>query len=193
MPPVKNPVTRSPRRLWLRGAARYSLMGLIPAGALSLSGCTTVSTQASPALPKDAQWALLPLMNYTETPQAGLRGEAILESLMRTGGFRTLVRYPSGLNKESLFEPLSRQAIDQSLSWAKKEGIRFAITGAVDEWRYKVGVDGEPAVGLTLQVIAVNDGAVLWSAAGSKTGWSRESVAAVAQKLIAQLTQPLVR
>ncbi len=30
--------------------------------------------------------AVLPIVNYTETPQAGLRAEAIAESLLKTGG-----------------------------------------------------------------------------------------------------------
>jgi hypothetical protein len=63
--------------------------------------------------------------------------------------------------------------------------VIYALTGAVDEWRYKVGIDGEPAVGLTLQIINLTDGdRVVWSAAGSKSGWSREALSAVAQKLI---------
>jgi hypothetical protein len=61
------------------------------------------------------------------------------------------------------------------------------VQGAVDEWRYKVGVDGEPAVGVALQVVDLQSGAVVWSAVGAKSGWSREALAAVAQKLIGEL------
>jgi hypothetical protein len=55
----------------------------------------------------------------------------------------------------------------------------------VDEWHYKVGIDGEPAVGMTLQIIDLAEGdRVVWSAASGKSGWSREALSAVAQKLI---------
>lgn len=63
----------------------------------------------------------------------------------------------------------------------------------MSEWRYKVGVDGEPAVGITLQVIDVPSGNVIWSATGSRTGWSRDAVSAVAQKLLRELLSPLGR
>ena len=63
--------------------------------------------------------------------------------------------------------------------------------GSVEEWRYKVGVDGEPAVGITLQLIDLPSGAVIWTASGSKTGWSREGLTATAQKLLVELTAPL--
>jgi polysaccharide biosynthesis protein PelC len=157
-----------------------------------LNACTTAQVQSLPAeIDKSASWALLPILNLTETPQAGLRAEAILESLVRAGGIKNLKRYPSSLNTESIFDPVERKAQEQALVWAKGEKVRFAISGTVDEWRYKVGVDGEPAVGLTLQIQDLNTGAVLWTAAGSKSGWSREALSAVAQKLIAQLTAPI--
>jgi len=55
------------------------------------------------------------------------------------------------------------------------------------EWRYKVGVDGEPAAGVTLQIIDVATGELLWSGSGGKSGWSREALSAVAHKLIRDL------
>lgn len=189
-----NQGTRRPRRallargtvLLLSGARRPLLLGT-----LGIAGCTTVNVQAPPRVERGAQWGLLPIANHTETPQAGLRAEAIVESLVRTGGLRALRRYPAGLSTESTLEPTERRAIEQALVWARAEQVRYAITGAVDEWRYKVGVDGEPAVGITLQVLDVPSNAVIWSAAGSKSGWSRESLSGVAQKLITELVAPL--
>ncbi len=164
----------------------------VPSVALvALSSCTTVSVQAPPRVERGASWALLPITNHTETPQAGLRAESIVESLVRTGGLRQLRRYPASLNNESTFEPAERRAVEQAMAWARNEQIRYVITGAVDEWRYKVGVDGEPAVGITLQVVDLSNGAVIWTAAGSRSGWSREALSAVAHKLIAELTAPL--
>jgi len=59
----------------------------------------------------------------------------------------------------------------------------------VEEWRYKVGVDGEPAAGVTLQILDVATGDILWSGSGGQSGWSREALSAVAQKLIRKLLQ----
>ena len=47
-----------------------------------------------------------------------------------------------------------------------------SLGGAVDEWRYKVGVDGEPAAGVTLQIIDVASGDILWSGGVGTQGWS---------------------
>ena len=132
---------------------------------------------------------MLPFANHTETPLAAGRAEAIAESLLRANGIGKLRRYPASLQQEALFETGERKPFEASLEWARKEGARYALTGSVDEWRYKVGVDGEPAVGIALSIIDVASGETLWSGAGGKSGWSREALSAVAQQLMRRLIQ----
>jgi len=159
---------------------------------LALAGCTTVDRVRSAAPPDlAARWVLLPIANHTETPQAGLRAEAIAETVLRSIGVANLERYPASLNPETLLDPAERKLAEQAMAWAKGKDARYALTGAVEEWRYKVGVDGEPAVGLSLQVVDVKSGAVVYSASGGKSGWSREALSAVAQKLTRELLEDL--
>jgi TolB-like protein len=158
---------------------------------LCLTGCTTVAVGDGPAIEKKASWAILPFVNYTETPQAGLRAEAIAENVLRAEGQINMSRYPSTVATETLFESMDRKQNEEALKWARKADFKYALTGSVEEWRYKVGVDGEPAVGVSLQVLEVASGKVLWAASGGKTGWSRESLSGVAQKLIAELLDPI--
>ncbi len=156
----------------------------------SLTSCAVLDIESnSTPLDRSAKWALLPIVNHTDVPQAGLRAEAVTEVLLRSRGLSNLRRYPPSINQDSLFEPAERKTVIDAMSWAREQGVLYAVTGAVDEWRYKVGIDGEPAVGLTLQIIDMSDGdRVVWSAAGSKSGWSREALSAVAQKLIKEMT-----
>ncbi|RTK98054.1 MAG: penicillin-binding protein activator LpoB, partial [Neisseriaceae bacterium] len=84
-----------------------------------LSACTTLNTSAPKvALEKEAQWALLPILNQTETPQAGLRAEALMEASLRNAGISQLQRYPARLNQETLFEPAERKIADDAKAWA---------------------------------------------------------------------------
>lgn len=158
---------------------------------LALTACSTVDVSPPPLLERGVRWGLVPFVNNTETPQAGLREESIVEGLLRAGKSIDLEGYPATLNDETLFEPMDRRQQEAAMDWAKKQGIRYTFTGSVDEWRYKVGVDGEPAVGLTLKIVDVSNGRVIWSAVGSGTGWSREALSAVAQKLTRKLIEPL--
>lgn len=159
--------------------------------AAGLAACSTTDIGDAPELAAGTQWGLLPFANHTETPQAGLRAEAIAETILRARGMANLRRYPASLNNETLFEPMDRKQMDAALEWARSENLGYALTGTVDEWRYKVGIDGEPAVGLTLQLVEVSSGKVVWAAAGGKSGWSREALSAVAQKLSRTLLKPL--
>jgi hypothetical protein len=153
--------------------------------ALAAAGCTTTNNSGmGPAIDGSAKWVLLPILNHTDVPQAGLRAEAITEGLLRSGGVNNLTRYPAALNQDTLFEPAERKVFDEASKWARSQGAQYAVYGAVDEWRYKVGIDGEPAVGVALHIMDMQSGNIVWTGVGGKSGWSRESLSGVAQKLI---------
>jgi hypothetical protein len=153
--------------------------------ALAAAGCsTTNSSGVGPAIDAQAKWVMLPILNHTDVPQVGLRAEAITEGLLRSGGVNNITRYPAVLNQDTLFEPAERKVMIEAEKWARIQGARYAIYGAVDEWRYKVGIDGEPAVGVALHILDLQTNQVVWTGVGGKSGWSRESLSGVAQKLI---------
>jgi hypothetical protein len=157
----------------------------------ALVACSSVIAPAPPPLQSGAPWSVLTIRNDTETPLAGNRAVAIVDSVLRAQGMNNLVVAPAAAHGEVLAEASDEQALAKSLAWARTQKIRYGITGTVTEWRYKAGVDGEPVVGLTLQLLDVESGKVLWSASGGRSGFSRESLAAVAQELVQKLTQPL--
>jgi TolB-like protein len=164
------------------------------AGALLLvllTGCSTIDAGRSPTLSKADTWAVLPIANYTETPDAGKRVESIAQSIMQQQGLGNVLVYPGENETDALLEGNSSAVKAQTLDWARKTGARYALTGSVQEWRYKVGVDGEPVAGVTFFLIDVNSGKVVWTATGSRSGWSRSSLAGVGQMLIRQLLASL--
>jgi|LNFM01.1.fsa_nt_gb TolB-like protein len=170
----------------------YPISRLLKASALALllaavAACSTVDRGKAPALSTDATWTVLPFANHTETPMAGNRAESIAEALLTARGIGKVRRYTATAQQEALFDAGDTKRQDDALAWAREQGIRYALAGSVDEWRYKVGVDGEPAAGVTLRIIDVASGDVVWSGVGGKSGWSREALSAVAQKLIREL------
>lgn len=158
-----------------------------------LTACATSiqSTAEGQALDAGAKWALLPLSNNTDTPQAALSAESMLDHLLRRRGVPNLQMYPAALSRDSLFEPSERKVGEEAREWARSQGLRYALSGSVEEWRYKVGIDGEPAVGVTLKVEDLSNGRTVWSASAAKSGWSRQALSAVAQRVLADLTDSL--
>jgi hypothetical protein len=90
-----------------------------------------------------------------------------------------------------MFDTAQRDIGEKKLAWAREQRVKYVLTGAVEEWRYKVGVDGEPVAGVTFELIDVASGQVVWSATGSKSGWTRSSLSSVASSLIGSLLSPL--
>ena len=165
-----------------------SLQTLAVGSAIVLLGaCSTIDRGQPPALERNAPWVVLPFANHTETPLAGNRAESIAQALLHAKGVGQVRRYPASTQQEALFDAGEAKRQQEVLAWAREQQAKYALTGAVDEWRYKVGVDGEPAAGVTLEIIDVASGNTLWSGAGGKSGWSREALSAVAQKLIREL------
>ncbi|WP_339489357.1 penicillin-binding protein activator LpoB [Pseudomonas sp. EL_65y_Pfl2_R95] len=156
---------------------------------VAVSGCSSFTTPDSQVFPREAQWGVLPLVNYSQAPQAGQRSEQILLSVLNEEGLHPRL-YPASVQGEL---PLldDRARLDEALNWARQQGLDYVISGSVEEWQYKSGLDGEPAVGLSLQVLEPATGRVLWSNSGARAGWSRESLAGTTQKVLRELVGEL--
>lgn len=158
---------------------------------LVLGACSTVQRSTNVRPEANAVWAVAPFVNHTETPLAGRRAQAIVTEWIAAAVSPSVVTPPVEWLDESLFEKGQLRSQAELLQWAKAAGARYLVMGQVSEWRYKVGVDGEPAVGLALTVLEVSSGKRVYSAVGGKSGFSRESLAGVAQKLVRDLLGPL--
>ena len=111
--------------------------------------------------------------------------EQILISILAEEGVTPLM-YPQQPQKDLLLQD-DRERQSQALAWAREQKLAYVITGSVEEWQYKNGLDGEPAVGISPQILEPASGRVVWSSSGARAGWSRESVAGAAQKVLRKL------
>lgn len=155
-----------------------------------LSSCSVYKVQQSPALDSQAQWVMLPILNHADTPEAGARSADIALTLLRAKGLRTITQYVDAGGASGLQLSQSK-ALQDAIAWAKVQGYQYAVSGSVQEWRYKSGLDAEPVVGVTLTIMDLATQQIIWSASGSKTGWGRDSVSGVAHRLMAVLIDEL--
>ncbi|MFG6138992.1 MULTISPECIES: hypothetical protein [Halomonas] len=159
-------------------------------GLFALGGCAVTDVHRSAPLDPDARWALLPIANHSETPLAGRRAESGLTTLLHQHGVASLTQAPHP-PPSGLLDLTGGHDLQEALNWAQQQGIRYGVTGSVDEWQYKTGLDGEPAVGLSLRVVDVNSGETLWSASGARSGWGFSTTSGVGQELMADLVDEL--
>lgn len=152
-----------------------------------LSGCasTQINHSSEVTLNQDRKVAVFPLSNFTETPEADQKASAIASNLLRIKGFNRVAVYPAKPLSPSLIPGIKAPAKQSTLmQWAKQTGANYALSGSVNEWNYKVGMDGEPVVGINLELIDVQTGKVVWSAVGSESGGSRMAVSETAINLM---------
>ncbi len=153
---------------------------------LCLAGCVTLN-QSGAEVSSHGSWALLPFVNNTETPYAAERCESIVAALLYARGVQHLERIAVEAKAEELGMDRGEKRQREALELAKQKKVRYVLTGAVNEWRYKVGLDGEPVAAFTLQLIQFPEGNVVWSGAAGKSGWSRDAVSSVAQQVLDRL------
>jgi hypothetical protein len=160
---------------------------------LSLVACgsTTTTVQRTAAIRPKARWVMLPFANYSETPQAGERVEAILDTLLRKEGIAQLDRYPPIKEDDAHLIVSDRQRYEESLTWAVQQKFDYGVAGSVEEWRYKNGVDGEPAVGVTVRVVELPSNRVVWSASGTRDGTGSETASGAALQLLGSMVRDL--
>lgn len=151
---------------------------------LFLAGCSSVvNTEKANLNLKNKTLVVLPFENYTETPLAGLRIASIAYAVLNSKEYiaRNFV-----INNEKDY---SHEEIKEMINKLKEENYDYAITGTVNEFRYKTGIDAEPAVSITLKIYDLKNDKVIYTAVGSKTGWSHESLTTVAQKILNKIIQ----
>jgi len=156
-----------------------------------LAACSVHDIPDGVSFDAGQRWALLPILNYSEEPLAGERAEAMLDTLLRMRGVDKLTHYPTLDNGDFMPELNERKRLEQSLAWARSQGFRYGLTGIISEWRYKSGLDAEPAVGITLQIVDIVTGQVVWSTSGARSGWGRESLSGNAQKVMRSLVESI--
>ena len=137
-------------------------------------GCAQIN-RAPITVPKKEKCAILPFSNFSDTPLAGERVAAILYGVMKSRGYNVVLYF------RSRDEDFHQEEIIKLEEEAKKK-YKCLIKGSVNEWRYKVGIDGEPAVSVTYIIINVEKGEES-SGTISGTDWGHKSLGLLTQEL----------
>ncbi len=154
----------------------------------AVSACTVIDKQGMESFSSTKTWVLLPFQNHSGTPRAGDKVEEMLATLLRGRGIDNLQVYQYQNKKEEIWSILDdKHRQEEALKSARQGNFYYGITGSIEEWAYKTGVGGEPAVGLNIRIIDIPSGKVVWSATGAKSGWGADTVSGTSQKLLDEL------
>lgn len=161
-----------------------------------ISACSSevirVGPEAGQDVPASASWAVLPISNFSSTPQAGDMVQRLLEPSLRSKGIGRLVLYDEVNTADADMLGLNRgKRYQDALKWAAGEGVGYAVSGSVQEWRYKSGVERRPVAALSLKLIDVGTGQVIWSCTGADSGGGADTISGTAQTLLDNMLSKL--
>ena len=157
-----------------------------------MTSCAKIRTDVSNilVLPAASPIVVGPLANNSDTPLANRQVESMALGLLQAKGFKQVVPYKRQQSCEKLLycpdETLSRK---DTIQWARRNHATYVLTGATNEWRYKVGLDGEPVAGVSLVLIHIPSGRTIWTGVGSAIGGSRDGLDVIGQTLLKKLMQ----
>ena len=152
---------------------------------LIFTACSSLVHKKTTSLPSNKTYAIASFWNYTETPMAGLRAASIVESVLsqKNIALHSLIAGSDDValkeGKQKLFKLQQKQA--------KTLGASYLITGNVQEWQYKTGIDAEPVVSYSIKVIDLSNNAIVFNAVGAKSAWGHKSIGVVAQEIAKEL------
>jgi len=142
-------------------------------------------------LNENGSWVLLPMLNHSNMPEAGLKAEAMIVTLLRKRLQSELLVYPKKSEATEVLDLNQWRRFNEAKEWAEKRSVRYGLSGSVQEWRYKRGLEGEPVVAVMLELTDLKNSEVIWSASSASVGSFRESVSGVGQQLLSEMLATL--
>ncbi len=136
--------------------------------AFFLIGCSSVQKNVTVSkIDKNEAIAILPFKNFSETPYAGIKAALITEGVLKSKGFKIVKAYSIKNDK------ITKNNINSD----------YILSGKVIEWRYKTGIDAQPAVSLYIQ-IKNKKGEVVYSGLVSKSDLGNKSIGICAEEAV---------
>jgi len=148
-------------------------------------GCSSHFSKKTKEFSLEKKYAIGSFWNYTETSMAGLRAASIVEGVLSKNKV-TVYSLIEGEEELSLTKN-KKDLLNSKLKKAKSLGADYFITGEVQEWRYKIGIDGEPVVSYSIKIIDLKNEERIFSALGAKSAWGHKSIGVVAQEIANEL------
>jgi PBP1b-binding outer membrane lipoprotein LpoB len=156
---------------------------------LIISGCSSAGPNRGQRPLNEGPFTVMmpPFVNATDNEHAGqaltqLTGSALLERripLYQTEEVLTKTDEDSP-GKEGRYVQIARDS-----------KATYLLVGTVHEYRYKSDLNANPAVGVTLRLVNVQNGRTVWQGSSSKVGHAFSSLTSTAQKAVQDLVRQI--
>lgn len=137
-------------------------------------GCGEVyNIEKTTNLPKQ-NIEVIPFANFTQTQLAGYKVAGIIEGVLKSKDFNI---------SQSLWDfPEEDYTLKEIKNIIENTNSKYIVTGYVNEYRYKTGIDGEPVISITIKIYDKTKQKYIYTATISKAGNTYESLGTITQE-----------
>lgn len=138
--------------------------------------------------------AVLPFANWTDNPNAGEIVARLAATELYHRDLFQLVEVQAGEPNGTEGSPQGNFLHEEAQGVGRRLKVDGVLTGVVTEFAYQHGLREEPAVGVSMRLVRVEDGAVVWASSHSEigTGWlRRDSLNLTAQRVLVRMMDAL--
>lgn len=175
----------SPWSMNVNEAVRRVLISFNLLLAVAFVGCSsTVKYSRLASMPSiRGQVLLAPYANATDDDHAARALTEITSAALSREGLYIVPGKPD----------LTTQRIDKAatLHEAREQNIDHVVFGTVMEFRYKTDLDGDPAVGISIEIVDSHTGRSLWRGSASNVGIGFSSLTSTAQEVVEDLVEKI--
>ena len=158
---------------------------------LMMVGCANLDIKSAkhPELNKQSSWSVLPFANNTETPMANDRAASMAAAILQADGETVVGSLPNGARTQELLGGDWKKRYAEALRSAHSTGANYALSGSVDEWNYRAGINAKPVVSMTLWIVDLHSNKIIWRGVASASGGeiSQAGTSNLAQRIISRL------
>ena len=141
-------------------------------------GCSSdvYNVEKTTPISKKETMSVIPFANFTQTQLAGYKVAGIVEGVFKSKGFN--------ISKSLWNFPEEDYTLNEIKNIINHTNSNYIVTGYVNEYRYKTGIDGEPAVSITIKIYDNNKHKYIYTATISKIGNTYDSLSLITQNAI---------
>ncbi len=151
-----------------------------------LAGCN--STPYKNGFPPQERWAVLPIQSL-QSEELGIQIERMMTVLLASKGIAHVELPPQ--TEASSNNPVLESAhrLQNATEWASQHGYRLGLSGTV--YNYETLDDNRFLVALTLNLVDIKSGEVLWTTSGQGEGRPGDDHLDVTRRLVSTLLSSL--
>ncbi|MFK0569735.1 hypothetical protein [Endozoicomonas sp.] len=172
---------------YTRSFAVTCLLGLL---SITLAGCQGYADKLTSLYQEErlegTNWAVLPFISHTNTPdEVTVQLDRILLVQLPSAGVKKPTAYKKPETNSAPDYLADIYELERAQLWARSQRINHSISGEILEWQYDEM--NRFSTMLSLKVVDISSGEMVWSINGLGEGSPGESAYDVSRKLIVDL------